>query len=71
MKTLSIDSMDWEGGKSDQEMAAGAITCGLSALAVVVGIVATGASGGSLGLFAASFIVSNAAMAWTCISAAS
>lgn len=68
MNKLSVDNMNWCGG-SDSNYG-GAIACGAAAALVVVGIVAAGMSAGSAGLFLGSFIVSNAAMAWTCITAA-
>lgn len=61
--------MIWAGG-NDQPNYGGAILCGLAAFAVLGGIVVTGVSGGSAGLFIGSFIASNAAMAWTCITQA-
>lgn len=67
MKTLSIEDMQWAGGSPN---AAGAAACGAAAFLVVAGIVYAGCTGGSALLFLGSFIVDNAVMAYTCITAA-
>lgn len=69
MKTLSIDSMDWTGGKNEPNIG-GAIWCGLMAFSVIGGLVLTGLTGGSAGVVVGSYIASNAAMAWACLTAA-
>jgi len=67
MKTLSIEDMQWTGGNPT---AVGALACGAAAFLVVAGIVYAGYTGGAALPFIGSFIVDNAVMAITCISAA-